>query len=121
MPITVTVEQAVTFCVLGVGLVGSYWKLKSCIKENKHDIKEAVKGLDDVDEAIAGIVKTSMTKEAHGVLCENATLKIKEIIRDTTDEVKQHVDETMLTFQEKFGKMFEELGKKIEENGRPQS
>lgn len=72
----VTPELAISVGLIVTGGVGAYWKVKSCTKTNKEDIKE-----------LGEDVKEKLSEKEHKILCKNAAL-----------ELKAHVSQTMADF-----------------------
>jgi len=94
----------------------AWGRIDAKIKDGEKDRNELTLRLDKMDETREGLKREYLTKEAHIMLCETSTLKVENTIRESADEVKGAVEETITDFQAVMKQMMDDMGRKIDKS-----
>jgi len=97
-------------------LAVAWGKYAGKAKEHDEDIGRLYEKFKENDIVRNDLKKEYLSDAQHELKCKVATMEIKQDIRDTADEIKEKVEETMINFQEKFGDMFKDLVKEVKNN-----
>lgn len=111
-----TVGQLVSLTVPLILIAVAWGKYSTKAKEHDADIERLYVKNQNIIDNCEVLKREYLSDSQHEMKCKVATMEIKQDIRDSADEIKDKVEETMVDFQKTMGEMFQKVLQEVKNN-----